>query len=85
MFFAPWTPLGYLELDVRRRLARAQQTTDRGASAIEWVIITGVLVLMAGIVGKLIYDKVESGANAIELPDAPGGAGGGNGGGQTGP
>lgn len=83
MIFAPWTPVGVVELEVRRRIARAELAgdRDRGASVIEWVIITGILVALAVAVGLVIYDRITSEANSITIPDAPGGGGGGGGGG----
>ncbi|SFJ61728.1 hypothetical protein [Cellulomonas sp. KH9] len=83
MIFAPWTPMGYAELEVRRRVARAQladERGDRGASAIEWVIITGVLVALAAAVGLIIFNRIRDEANSIVIPDAPGGGAGGGGG-----
>lgn len=83
MIFAPWTPFGVVEIEVRRRIARAQRLNDegdRGASAIEWVIITGVLVVLAVAVGATLYDRITKEANSITIPDAPGGGGGGGGG-----
>ena len=53
---------------------------DRGASAIEWVIITAVLVAIAAAVGLVIYNLVVDKANELDVPDAPGGGGGGGGG-----
>lgn len=74
------TPLGVLVLQLRVRLDRARVGGDAGASAIEWVIITGVLVALAAAVGLIIYNLVNDQANSISIPDAPGGGGGGGGG-----
>ena len=76
MMFSLLTPLGLLELELRRRYARARATGDRGASAIEWVIITGVLVAIAAAVGIIIFNKIQAEANNITIPGAPGGGGG---------
>ncbi|MCV2394547.1 hypothetical protein OEB99_09535 [Actinotalea sp. M2MS4P-6] len=75
-------PLGYLWLRARVRLDRARSTGDLGASAIEWVIITGVLVALAAAVGVIIYNLVRDRASEIAIPDAPGGGGSGGGGGN---
>jgi len=75
---APWA---YLEMELRRRIAHARSTPERGASAIEWVIITGILVAIAAAVGLVIFNLVNSEAESIQIPDAPGGGGGGGGGG----
>jgi hypothetical protein len=77
------TPWGFLAFELRRRIDRARSTEDLGASAIEWVIITGVLVALAAAVGLIIYNMVRDQANNIDIPDAPGGGGGGGGGGDT--
>lgn len=87
MYFAPWTPFGVVEMEVRRRIARARsadEAGDRGASAIEWVIITGVLVVLAAAVGLVLYNRITEEAEGIVIPDAPGGGGGGGGGGGDG-
>ena len=47
MRLSPTTLVGWLWLDVRARLDRAARRPERGASAIEWVIITAVLVGLA--------------------------------------
>jgi len=39
---------------------------DRGASAIEWAIITAVLAVIAVAIGKTIYDKVTQKAAEID-------------------
>ncbi len=70
------TPWGFLALELRRRMARARSAPDRGASTIEWVIITGILVLIAAAVGAVIYNLVKNQADSIQIPDAPGGGGG---------
>lgn len=70
---------GLLATEVRRRVDRARSTPDRGASAIEWVIITGILVAIAAAVGLVIYNMVTSQAESISIPDAPGGGAGGGG------
>ncbi|RHA43830.1 hypothetical protein [Cellulomonas rhizosphaerae] len=67
-------------MELRRRFALARSTEDRGASAIEWVIITGVLVALAAAVGLIIFNLVQGRAEQIQIPDAPGGGGGGGGG-----
>ena len=70
-------PLDVLWRQVRVRVDRARTAPDLGASAIEWVIITGVLVVLAAAVGLIIYNLVRNRAEAIVIPDAPGGGGGG--------
>lgn len=73
MNFSTQTPWGYLAMELRRRLARARATPDLGASAIEWVIITGILVAIAAAVGLVIFNMVTTQAESITIPAAPGG------------
>jgi len=84
MFFAPWTPLGVIELELRRRVTQARATGDRGASVMEWVIITGILVALAAVVGGIIFNTIKGNAESITIPDAPGGGGAPAGGGEDG-
>lgn len=81
MGLSPATPWGLLVLQLRCRVDRARTAPDRGASTIEWVIITGILVLVAAAVGAVIYNLVKGQADAITIPDAPGGGAGGGAGG----
>lgn len=78
------TPIGWAWLTLRRRIDIARSTTDRGASAVEWVIITGVLLVLAGAVGWAIYNMVNDQSEGLEIPDLPGSGGGGGGGGGDG-
>ncbi|WP_295696226.1 hypothetical protein [Lapillicoccus sp.] len=75
MFFLHAGPAQVLELFVRRRVDRARAlgaAGDRGASAVEWVIITSVLVILVGIVSKVLYDKITSAAaNITVTPPVP--------------
>ncbi|HEX6196401.1 MAG TPA: hypothetical protein VFZ37_10840 [Jiangellaceae bacterium] len=73
MRVSPTTPHGWLLLRLAARLERARATSERGVSTIEWVIITAVLVAVAGAVGIVIYNMVNNAANEIQIPDAPGG------------
>jgi hypothetical protein len=61
----------FLEATLRSRLLRARR--DRGASVIEWVIISAVLVILVGVVGGILYTKINSAANAVNLTPAVGG------------
>ena len=73
---SPLTPQGFMLMHLRQRIAHARSTPDRGASAIEWVIITGIIVVLTGAVGWIIYDKVIASADAVNT-DTPGGPAGG--------
>lgn len=64
-------PVFYLQLMLRDRLDRARTAPDRGASAIEWVIISAILVVIAGAIGTIIYNKVTDKAKSINLNTGP--------------
>lgn len=78
MFFTSAGPLNYAEAQVRDRARRAgalREEGELGASAIEWVIISAVLILIVGTVGGIIWSKIQDKANSLELktPSGPGG------------
>lgn len=75
MRMSPATPHGWLLLRIRNRLERGGASSERGVSTVEWVIITAVLVALAGVVGVFIYDLVNDAANELEIPDSPGSGG----------
>jgi len=56
----------YLWILVRSHNDRVRDD-ERGVSAVELVIITGILIALAGAVGWAIYDKVNNKANSISL------------------
>lgn len=56
----------YLWILVNGHLARARED-ERGVSAVEWVIITGVLILLAVGVGAIIRGKIVTAANGINI------------------
>ncbi|WP_456789706.1 hypothetical protein [Cellulomonas sp. P5_C5] len=72
MYLSSTSPLLYLGTELRRRWARVRATEDLGASAIEWVIITGILVAIAVAIGAVIFNLINQEANDIVIPDAPG-------------
>jgi Flp pilus assembly pilin Flp len=63
----------YIRSHVEMRIHRLRQETDRtrGASAIEWAIITGILALIAITVGWVIYRRVTAAANKINVNNGP--------------
>lgn len=70
MYFTTPGPLSYAEADLRLRMAKAfglAQAGERGASAIEWVIISAVLILIAGVVGGILYNKITAKATSLDL------------------
>ncbi|NYG55129.1 hypothetical protein [Nocardioides perillae] len=58
--------LQLLTLFLGARLDRARDD-ERGASAVEWVIITALLVGIAAAVGAILLNTIEDGANSIDL------------------
>jgi hypothetical protein len=68
---------------VHLRLEPLRKRSERGASAVEWAIITGITVAAAVAIGTLVWQKVNAGNDLInqEIPSGGGGAGGGGGGG----
>ena len=42
---------------------------EEGASTVEWVIITGFLIVLAAIVGRAIYAMVSSASDGLQVPD----------------
>lgn len=73
----PATPAGYTELLIRgridRALARSREArstgtvSDQGASVVEWVIISALLVAIAVAVGAVLLQKLTDKANSINL------------------
>jgi Flp pilus assembly pilin Flp len=41
----------------------ARKQRDRGASAVEWVVITAIVVAIVGVVGGIIFKAVQGKAN----------------------
>lgn len=81
----PGTPIGALLLAVRHHLTRVARS-DRGASAVEWVVITATIVGIAVAVGAILFATIQGSAEQIQVPvDGGGGAGGGGGGGGGAP
>ncbi|MEV5407907.1 hypothetical protein AB0K60_03570 [Thermopolyspora sp. NPDC052614] len=76
MFAPPW--LSYLLILLSVRLHRARTAPTKGASAVEWVVITAIIAGVALGLATLIRSLVEDKQGEIE--DAFNG-GGGNGGG----
>lgn len=51
----------------RETLRERLENNEEGASTIEWVIITGLLIALVGLVGKVIYSYVTEQANKIKV------------------
>ena len=69
---SPATPAGYTEMLIRGRIDRllgkpSDTPRDLGASAIEWVVISALLVAIAVAVGALLLAKLKAKATSINL------------------
>ncbi|NJP64867.1 hypothetical protein [Streptomyces spiramenti] len=58
--------IGYLYAALRTRLQRARAEGDRGASAIEWVVIAAVVVGIVLAVGFVISSALTSKATDVQ-------------------
>jgi Flp pilus assembly pilin Flp len=72
--FSPATPLGFLELFLRARVDRARTADSRGASAIEWVVISAIVVAIVLVIGGILTAALQNKAN--EVSQDIGGSGG---------
>jgi hypothetical protein len=82
---SPATPAGYAQLLIRDRIDRAlgrgrHERRDLGASVVEWVIISALVVGIAVAVGAILLAKLQDKANSINLNTSGGGGGTGGGG-----
>lgn len=65
MFSAELSYVRFLVHVIRGRIEVARATEDRGASAIEWAVITGIIILVAATLAGIIKAAVERHQNAI--------------------
>ena len=62
--------LSYSETHIRLRMAKARclsQDGERGASAVEWVIISALLIAIVLAVGGIILNKLTAKATSLNL------------------
>ena len=69
---SPATPAGFLELVVRTLIGRAlgraiHGPRDLGASVVEWVVISAIVVLIAVTVGGILMVTIRNKAESIDL------------------
>jgi Flp pilus assembly pilin Flp len=79
--FSPFTPaVDYLRtmLAVRLAAARAKEDGERGASVVEWVVITTIVVAIVVFVGGLLYNTLETKGKDINACIKSAGQGGSN-------
>ena len=62
----PFVAYVWSSVQLRFERLRGEEDRSRGASAIEWAIITGLLAMIALGVDVVIYRKVRSAANNIK-------------------
>ncbi|MCA1983991.1 MAG: hypothetical protein ACXVDH_06650 [Nocardioides sp.] len=66
----------FLATMLRGRIAKAQRL-ERGASAVEWVVISAILIAIAAAIGLILMNKLKGKADSLDLNKEPGGGGGG--------
>jgi Flp pilus assembly pilin Flp len=66
MWLSPATPLGFIELILRERIDRARTAPTRGASVVEWVVISALIIVIAIAVGAVLRQALESKAEDID-------------------
>ena len=57
--------------DLRERVGN-RLSEEKGASTVEWVIITGFLIVLAALVGRAIYSLVSNASNGLQVPSIVG-------------
>ncbi|WP_167150258.1 hypothetical protein [Actinomyces sp. ZJ308] len=60
--------------DLRERVGN-RLSEEKGASTVEWVIITGFLIVLAAVVGRAIYGMVQNASSELQVPSINGGDG----------
>ena len=53
--------------DLRERVSN-RLSEEKGASTVEWVIITGFLIVLAAVVGRAIYSMVDNASSNLQVP-----------------
>ena len=56
--------------DLRER-ASNRLSEEKGASTVEWVIITGFLIILAAVVGRAVYAMVDNASHNLQVPSIP--------------
>ena len=51
-----------------RDRAGARLRREKGTSTVEWVIITGFLIVLAAVVGRIIYGLVQDAGDKLKVP-----------------
>lgn len=56
--------------DLRERVS-SRLSEEKGASTVEWVIITGFLIILAAVVGRAVYAMVDNASHNLQVPSIP--------------
>lgn len=56
--------------DLRERVSN-RLSEEKGASTVEWVIITGFLIILAAVVGRAVYAMVDNASHNLQVPSIP--------------
>ena len=57
--------------DVRDKVG-GRLAEEKGASTVEWVIITGFLIVLAALVGRAVYSMVSDASSGLKVPSIGG-------------
>ena len=57
--------------DLRERVSN-RLSEEKGASTVEWVIITGFLIVLAALVGRAVYSMVSDASSGLKVPSIGG-------------
>jgi hypothetical protein len=68
---SPTNPVGFAWMMLRGRADDAQEQDDLGASAIEWIIITAIVVAMAVAIGVFIWQRIQNSETSINNQQTP--------------
>ncbi len=58
--------------DLRDKVGRRLLDEEKGASTVEWVIITGFLIVLAALVGRAVYSMVSDASSGLKVPSIGG-------------
>ena len=56
--------------DLRERVGN-RLSEEKGAATVEWVIITGFLIILAAVVGRAVYAMVDNASHNLQVPSIP--------------
>jgi hypothetical protein len=71
VLLSPAHPVGFAWMMLRSRVDEAKEQDDLGASAIEWIIITAIVVAMAVAIGVFIWRRIQDSETTIDNQQTP--------------